>query len=254
MPVAMTDANGTKYYLHYDQVGSLRAISRVLSPDNTLKVVKEIVYDTYGNIISETNPTLSIPFGFAGGLYDADTKLTRFGYRDYDAYTGKWTAKDPIGFSGGDSNLYGYVLQDPVSFFDPDGLINRSGGHGHNRQLDPTRLRGPAIIFGLNPRLDSSLERRLANHFFYANGKPYYLTKEEWNKLKNSPNSALDPCFDQGIGALNPGSDGSIDSYDFHPIWGKHRTFFNNILNTGGAIVGYGFGGNDFKIYPPKKK
>ena len=34
-PVAMTDANGTKYYLHYDQVGSLRAISRVLSPDNT---------------------------------------------------------------------------------------------------------------------------------------------------------------------------------------------------------------------------
>ena len=30
-----------------------------------------------------------LPFGFAGGLYDADTKLTRFGYRDYDAYTGK---------------------------------------------------------------------------------------------------------------------------------------------------------------------
>jgi RHS repeat-associated protein len=123
MPVAMTDANGTKYYLHYDQVGSFRAVSRVLSPDNTnLIIVKEIVYDTYGNIISDTNPTLSIPFGFAGGLYDADTKLTRFGYRDYDAYTGKWTAKDPIGFSGGDSNLYGYVLGDPVNLVDPSGL------------------------------------------------------------------------------------------------------------------------------------
>ena len=60
---------------------------------------------------------------YSGGLYDADTKLTRFGYRDYDAYTGKWTAKDPIGFTGGDSNLYGYVLGDPVNFVDSKGLF-----------------------------------------------------------------------------------------------------------------------------------
>ncbi len=123
MPVAMTDASGTKHYLHYDQVESLRAISRVLSPDNTTKLVKEITYDTYGNILNDTNPTLKVPFGFAGGLYDSDTKLTRFGYRDYDAYTGKWTAKDPIGFDGGDLNLYGYVLGDPVNFVDPSGKI-----------------------------------------------------------------------------------------------------------------------------------
>jgi RHS repeat-associated protein len=116
MPVAMTDSNGTKYYLHYDQVGSLRAIT-----DTNHNIVKVITYDTYGNILTDTNPSFAIPFGFAGGLYDADTKLTRFGYRDYDAYTGKWTAKDPIGFSGGDSNLYGYVLGDPVNFVDPRG-------------------------------------------------------------------------------------------------------------------------------------
>ena len=122
MPVAMTDANNTKYYLHYDQIGSLRAISRVLSPDNTVEVVKQITYDTFGNILTDTNPTLKVPFGFAGGLYDVDTKLTRFGYRDYDAYTGKWTAKDPIGFQGRDSNLYGYVLGDPVNFIDSKGL------------------------------------------------------------------------------------------------------------------------------------
>ena len=78
---------------------------------------------TYGNIISDSNPSFKVPFGFAGGLYDQDTQLTRFGYRDYDAYTGKWTAKDPIGFDGGDSNLYGYVLGDPVNFVDPEGTI-----------------------------------------------------------------------------------------------------------------------------------
>ncbi len=45
MPVAMVDKNGTKYYLHYDQVGSLKAVS-----NHNSDVVKEIVYDTFGNI------------------------------------------------------------------------------------------------------------------------------------------------------------------------------------------------------------
>ncbi len=34
------------------------------------------------------NPSFQ-PFGFAGGLYDLDTKLTRFGARDYDAETSR---------------------------------------------------------------------------------------------------------------------------------------------------------------------
>ncbi|GBC59939.1 hypothetical protein DENIS_0881 [Desulfonema ishimotonii] len=63
-----------------------------------------------------------MPFGFAGGLYDADTGLIRFGHRDYDPDTGRWTAKDPILFAGGDTDLYGYCLSDPVNWVDPDGL------------------------------------------------------------------------------------------------------------------------------------
>nr|MBL0716936.1 RHS repeat-associated core domain-containing protein [Desulfobacterales bacterium] len=58
-----------------------------------------------------------------GGLHDRDTGLVRFGYRDYMPEIGKWTAKDPILFAGGDSNLYGYVLNDPVNFVDPDGHV-----------------------------------------------------------------------------------------------------------------------------------
>ncbi|MCC6559570.1 MAG: RHS repeat-associated core domain-containing protein, partial [Polyangiaceae bacterium] len=61
------------------------------------------------------------PFGFAGGLYDPDTGLVRFGARDYDAEIGRWTAKDPLLFDGGGSNLYGYALGDPVNQRDPDG-------------------------------------------------------------------------------------------------------------------------------------
>jgi RHS repeat-associated protein len=62
------------------------------------------------------------PFNFAGGLYDKDTGLVRFGARDYDPQTARWTSKDPILFAGGDTNLYGYVMSDPVNWIDPNGL------------------------------------------------------------------------------------------------------------------------------------
>ncbi len=116
MPVSMTQG-ASRYYLTFDQVGSLRLVA-----DASGNVVKRIDYDTFGSIISDSNPGFKVPFGFAGGLYDNDTGLVRFGYRDYDPNIGRWTAKDPIGFAGGDTDLYGYVLNDPVNFIDPEGL------------------------------------------------------------------------------------------------------------------------------------
>ncbi len=55
-------------------------------------------------------------------MYDVDTKLTRFGARDYEAETGRWTSKDPINFKGGSANLFEYVGNDPVNWVDPTGL------------------------------------------------------------------------------------------------------------------------------------
>ncbi|MDR2152654.1 MAG: RHS repeat-associated core domain-containing protein [Helicobacteraceae bacterium] len=66
---------------------------------------------------------MNLLLGFAGGLYDKDTKLIRFGFRDYDPFTGRWTAKDPIDFNGGSSNLYAYVGNDPINYIDPDGKL-----------------------------------------------------------------------------------------------------------------------------------
>ncbi|GBC59937.1 hypothetical protein DENIS_0879 [Desulfonema ishimotonii] len=113
---------GQRYYLAYDQVGTLRAVT-----DASGNAVKRIGYDTFGNVISDSNTAFAVPFGFAGGLYDADTGLIRFGYRDYDPDTGRWTAKDPIGFAGGDTDLYGYCLGDPINWIDPDGLEDIPG-------------------------------------------------------------------------------------------------------------------------------
>ena len=116
LPVAMTKG-GLKYYLIYDQVGSLRAVA-----DASGAVVKKIKYDTFGNVLDDTNVSFELPFGFAGGLHDRDTGLVHFGFRDYDPDVGRWTAKDPIFFGGGSTDLYGYCLNDPVNLVDPDGL------------------------------------------------------------------------------------------------------------------------------------
>jgi RHS repeat-associated protein len=107
----------TTYRIITDHLGSPRLVVDVASG----AVVQKMVYDAFGNVTNDTNPSFQ-PFGFAGGLYDRDTKLVRFGVRDYDADTGRWMAKDPIGFEGGDANLYRYALNNPVTWFDPLGL------------------------------------------------------------------------------------------------------------------------------------
>ncbi|HEX9781100.1 MAG TPA: RHS repeat-associated core domain-containing protein, partial [bacterium] len=86
-------------------------------------IVQEMAYDEFGRVLADSNPGFQ-PFGFAGGLYDSHTKLTRFGARDYDAVTGRWTSKDPIGFSGKNPNFYNYCINDPINTLDLIGLAN----------------------------------------------------------------------------------------------------------------------------------
>ncbi|WP_286182140.1 RHS repeat-associated core domain-containing protein, partial [Desulfovibrio sp. Huiquan2017] len=88
----------------------------------------EVLYDPLGGIIADTNPGLRVPIGFAGGLHDRDLGFVRFGWRDYDTFTGRWTAPDPIGDRGGDPDWYGYCLDDPVNGVDPLGLFDITAG------------------------------------------------------------------------------------------------------------------------------
>jgi RHS repeat-associated protein len=109
---------GVTYRILSDHLGSPRMVIDVA----TGAVVQRMDYDEFGVVVRDTNPGFQ-PFGFAGGLYDRDTRLTRFGARDYDAEVGRWTVRDPIRFDGG-FNLYAYVANDPVNRIDPTGLVD----------------------------------------------------------------------------------------------------------------------------------
>ena len=125
VPSAMRKG-GKDYQIVTDHLGSVRLVIDVA----TAQVVQRMDFDAWGYVTEDSNPGFQ-PFGFAGGLYDPDTQLTRFGARDYDAEVGRWTLKDPILFEGGDSNLYGYVFSDSVNLIDYYGY---SGEYLYSRQ------------------------------------------------------------------------------------------------------------------------
>jgi RHS repeat-associated protein len=109
--------NGATYRIVADQIGNPRLVVDVA----TGQIAQRMDFDEFGNVALDTNPGFQ-PFGFAGGLLDQHTGLVHFGAREYDPATGRWLTPDPIGFGGGDANLYAYVENDPVNLGDPTGL------------------------------------------------------------------------------------------------------------------------------------
>lgn len=49
--------------------------------------------------------------------------------RYYDPEVGRFLSEDPIGFEGGDVNVYNYTSGNPVNWVDPEGLVEVSPGH-----------------------------------------------------------------------------------------------------------------------------
>ncbi len=112
---------GATYAFVTDHLGSVRYVAD--TSDGS--IAQRIEYDAFGQVLSDSSPGFQ-PFGFAGGLYDSDTGLVRFGVRDYDPSVGRWTARDPIGFGGGQANLFVYVNNSPQDHIDPTGLFGNA--------------------------------------------------------------------------------------------------------------------------------
>ena len=80
-------------------------------------------YDSFGR---PTNSSFSSRYQFTGREYDSFTGLQYSRARFYDPQIGRFISEDPIGFAGGDVNLYGYVWNNPLNYVDPFGLDVRA--------------------------------------------------------------------------------------------------------------------------------
>ena len=82
----------------------------------------ECVYDVFGNLIDYSG-TWSGSFAYGGAFgyqSDGDSGLMLLGHRYYDASTGRFISRDPVGDGG---NWYVYCNNNPITFFDYSGEI-----------------------------------------------------------------------------------------------------------------------------------
>lgn len=114
-PLAMV-RGGQKYFYHADGLGSIVAIS-----DSSKAVVQRYAYDAYG-MVTSTNPAFENAYTFTGREWDKEIGLYYYRARYYDPMEGRFISKDPIGFAGGDVNLFRYVGNSMENWRDPDGL------------------------------------------------------------------------------------------------------------------------------------
>jgi RHS repeat-associated protein len=125
-PLIMHKAGGADLYYHADALGSIVALT-----DNNGNVVETYSYQAFGRptIKDGSGNAISVsavgnPFMYAGTEYDPETGFYHMGFRYLDPDTGRWTQEDPIGFGGGEANLYSYVHNSPIRYIDPLGLVD----------------------------------------------------------------------------------------------------------------------------------
>ncbi|MBI2413956.1 MAG: RHS repeat protein [Deltaproteobacteria bacterium] len=110
------ERGGNKYYYHTDGLGSITSIT-----DSSEATVNRYTYNSFGAI--NKSETIRNAYTYTGREYDNETGLYYYRARYYDPEAGRFVSKDPIGFVGGDVNVYGYVENGPNSWLDPWGLF-----------------------------------------------------------------------------------------------------------------------------------
>ena len=98
-------------------------------------------YEPFGTTAVDTDSRVNNQFRFAGQYYDRETDLHYNYHRYYDPNAGRYFRSDPIGFLGGDLNLYAYVENNPVNRIDPLGLeVLAHGEYGGVQSMTPLGL------------------------------------------------------------------------------------------------------------------
>lgn len=132
------------YYYHQNSLYSVAAMT-----DATGTVAERYAYSAYGqpvyldanaNLLDPQASTVGNPYLFTGRRLDDETGLYYYRARMYDSELGRFVSRDPIGYWAGDVNLYRYVGNSPLVFFDPTGLQGQlahwhTGHYAHSSHM-----------------------------------------------------------------------------------------------------------------------
>ncbi|MBT8141093.1 MAG: RHS domain-containing protein [Gammaproteobacteria bacterium] len=134
------------YYVHTNHLDAPIALS-----DQDGVVQWQGSYDPYGNLTTEID-NVTQKLKFPGQYADAETGMHYNYFRDYDPEIGRYLQSDPIGLNGG-VNTYGYVLGNPIRYYDPYGLWSFGKDPIPEWIANPLIGLGDGASFGLTRRL-----------------------------------------------------------------------------------------------------
>jgi len=126
-PLIQVSSAGVLTFLHADRSGSIIAISNASGA-----ILNKNQYSAFGEITTLVGTT----FGLTGQRYDAELGLYYYKMRYYSPKIGRFLQPDPIGYTASDFNLYTYVLNNPLLYTDPSGLVVKSVGEGIKNIID----------------------------------------------------------------------------------------------------------------------
>jgi RHS repeat-associated protein len=122
VPPPPTSLPTRSYFLH-DYYHVTARVDR-----STGNIVERLGYDAYGRSrvmnasFVVTGGASSSIFRFGAAFWDSETGLYLMRYRSLNPELGRLITRDPIGYIGGDLNLYRFVGNNPVSYLDPTGM------------------------------------------------------------------------------------------------------------------------------------
>ncbi|OZB83197.1 MAG: hypothetical protein B7X28_02535 [Halothiobacillus sp. 13-55-253] len=113
--------SGRISYLLHNHLGA-----PIAATDAQAKVIWRAHYGPYGQQLDVADSLVKDHFSLSlrnpGQWQDKESGLYYNDHRYYDPATGRYLSPDPLGLAGG-LNAYAYVAANPVSFFDPYGLL-----------------------------------------------------------------------------------------------------------------------------------
>jgi RHS repeat-associated protein len=127
--LAQEDTTGEVIWHLSNHLGTIRDLV-----NNDGELINHLTYDSFGNVISETDDTIDTRYLYTGRELDEEIGLQYNRARYYAPELGRFIGEDPIGFEAEDSNLHRYVENNPLFATDPFGLESRSRyplGHDH---------------------------------------------------------------------------------------------------------------------------
>jgi RHS repeat-associated protein len=173
---------------------------------------------------SFTNRSLSLydwQTRFHGEQRDEETGYYNYGYRYYDPVTGRWPSRDPIAEEGG-MNLYGFVDNNPIKYFDVLGLDvwveNTTSVNGFHKRICVTTWDGP---YDAEPTSTSGYDVCCVGGKWYKKSGKYCISFGVDNGTNGSstgsgggtPNTpGDDAAFPPGFGPADADGDGVVYS------------------------------------------